>query len=226
VLEAPGKLKLSTITDGFNGTGSCSDFQFPLAYLVRSRVLDKFRVPALSTDPKLLFLETSSPSSKVSWMNFIYDIKNLEKYGLLQDLLSYCRLLGYGRLERYLEGFQLSLRFPRNYPLGVSTLQKSDEIGRLSIKVEPAGKLRVFAMVDVWTQSILKPLHDSLFALLSQLPNDGTFDQQASVKRCMQKSVAAGRSYSYDLSAATDRLPVEIQEGIIGALYGVEIGRL
>jgi hypothetical protein len=66
VLEAPGKLKLSTITDGFSGTGRCSDFQFPLAYLVRSRVLDKFRVPSLSTDPKLLFLETSSPSSKVS----------------------------------------------------------------------------------------------------------------------------------------------------------------
>jgi len=159
-------------------------------------------------------------------MNFIYDIRNLEKHGLLEPLLSYCNLLGYGRLQRYLEGFRESLSFPKNFPLGILALQRTDNIGRLSVKVEPAGKLRVFAMVDVWTQSILKPLHDSLFALLSQLPNDGTFDQQASVKRSMQKSVAAGKSYSYDLSAATDRLPVEIQEGIVGALYGTEVARL
>jgi len=66
VLEAPGKLKMSTITDGFSGTRACSTFQFPLAYLVRSRVLGNFTIPSLSTDPSLLFLETSSPSSRVS----------------------------------------------------------------------------------------------------------------------------------------------------------------
>jgi len=150
----------------------------------------------------------------------------LETHGLLDPLLAYCKLLGYGRLERYLEGFRESLNFPVNEPAKVRTFQRSTDIGRLSVKVEPAGKLRVFAMVDIWTQSILKPLHDSLFAFLAQLPNDGTFDQQASVKRSMQKSQLAGKSYSYDLSAATDRLPVEIQEGVISALYGAEVGKL
>lgn len=33
-------------------------------------------------------------------------------------------------------------------------------LGQLAIKEEAAGKVRVFAMVDVWTQSALKPLHD------------------------------------------------------------------
>lgn len=54
------------------------------------------------------------------------------------------------------------------------------KIGKLSKKLEAAGKIRVFAMVDVWTQSLLKPLHLALFSFLKSLPNDGTFDQNAS----------------------------------------------
>jgi hypothetical protein len=54
------------------------------------------------------------------------------------------------------------------------------KIGKLSKKLEAAGKIRVFAMVDVWTQSLLKPLHLALFDFLKSLPNDGTFDQTAS----------------------------------------------
>jgi hypothetical protein len=33
-------------------------------------------------------------------------------------------------------------------------------LGQLALKKEAAGKIRVFAMVDVWTQSVLKPLHN------------------------------------------------------------------
>lgn len=56
----------------------------------------------------------------------------------------------------------------------------NQKIGKLSTKKEAAGKIRVFAMVDVWTQSLLKPLHLALFEFLKSLPNDGTFDQNAS----------------------------------------------
>jgi len=53
-------------------------------------------------------------------------------------------------------------------------------IGQLSRKNEAAGKVRVFAMVDIWTQSLLKPLHSMLTSFLGSLPNDGTKDQIAS----------------------------------------------
>jgi hypothetical protein len=53
-------------------------------------------------------------------------------------------------------------------------------IGQLSRKLEAAGKVRVFAMVDIWTQSMLKPLHLMLTDFLASLPNDGTKDQIAS----------------------------------------------
>jgi len=95
--------------------------------------------------------------------------------------------------------------------------------GQLSFKEEAAGKIRVFAMVDVWTQSVLKPLHDSISSILKSLPNDGTFDQEGAVKRCFQKTAKAGFSYGYDLSAATDRLPISLQASVMAALFGAKV---
>lgn len=227
VLDAPGKLKLETITDPFKGLGRLEDFQFPLGYLVSHRVLNNFSFPSLRTDPKLRFLETASSSSKVSWYNMFQDLLNLEQAGMLHFVRAYCDFLNYSRISGQIDAYLLAMKsFPKNFPLGVRPFQTGSSIGKLSIKAEPAGKLRVFAMVDVWTQSILSPLHDSLFSFLSQLPNDGTFDQAASVKRSMSKSLVAGRSFSYDLSAATDRLPVIIQEYVLSAIYGERVGSL
>jgi len=50
-------------------------------------------------------------------------------------------------------------------------------LGKLGIKEEAAGKMRVFAMVDAWTHWVLRPLHDAIFSLLRSVPQDGTFDQ-------------------------------------------------
>jgi len=93
--------------------------------------------------------------------------------------------------------------------------------GQFAIKKEPAGKIRVFALVDSVTQSIMKPLHLAMFRVLRLLPNDGTFDQDASVARCSQKAVKYNKAYSFDLSAATDRLPVTLTGNIIESLFGL-----
>jgi len=92
--------------------------------------------------------------------------------------------------------------------------------GQLCLKVEPAGKVRVFAIVDIWTQSVLSPLHDSLFSLLRRLPNDGTFDQDQSFQRAKEKATLVNEAFSIDLSAATDRLPLFLQEHILNVLTG------
>jgi hypothetical protein len=96
-------------------------------------------------------------------------------------------------------------------------------LGQLSIKEEAAGKVRVFALVDIWTQSFLKPVHEHLFSILRTLPNDGTFDQQASVKRCVDKVAKSGKSFGYDLSAATDRLPIYLQIKLLSSLFNEEV---
>lgn len=92
--------------------------------------------------------------------------------------------------------------------------------GRLSVKIEPAGKARVFAMVDYWTQVALKPLHEWIFSVLREIPQDGTFNQIQPVKRLLKKVSPEVRIYSYDLSAATDRLPVLLQGLILVQIFG------
>jgi hypothetical protein len=58
--------------------------------------------------------------------------------------------------------------------------------------------------------------------MLSSLPNDGTFDQEASFERSVQKATRSSCAFGYDLSAATDRLPVSLQVAILTQLIGKE----
>jgi len=98
-------------------------------------------------------------------------------------------------------------------------------IGRLSFKYEP-GKVRIFAIVDFWTQTVLRGLHQTVFGLLSSLNVgderiDGTFDQVASFIYAKDR----GRVYwSYDLSSATDRFPVWAQSSLIEEIFGGGLG--
>lgn len=92
-------------------------------------------------------------------------------------------------------------------------------LGSLSIREEP-GKLRIFAMVDSLTQWVLYPLHKALFDMLSKIPQDGTFDQTKPVEALLDTMKEQGLEHvwSYDLSAATDRIPVVLQEYLLGQL--------
>lgn len=96
--------------------------------------------------------------------------------------------------------------------------------GQFSLKQEPAGKLRIFAMVDSITQSMLSPLHDFMFSVLRVIPNDGTFDQESSIRRSQTKAQQSGMALSYDLSAATDRLPVDLTVKILSLIFSEEYG--
>jgi len=78
--------------------------------------------------------------------------------------------------------------------------------------------------VDNLTQSILRPLHDALFDLLRQIPNDGTFDQDKSVRRSAEKAEKYSCAFSFDLSAATDRLPAVLSAAVLSTVVGVPIG--
>jgi len=94
-------------------------------------------------------------------------------------------------------------------------------LGKLSLKEESAGKVRVFAMVDCWTQWLLKPLHDLIFhTILASIPQDGTHDQMAPVYRLLKRDPSS--LFSLDLSAATDRLPLWLQKAIIGGMINDE----
>nr|UIW13814.1 MAG: RNA-dependent RNA polymerase [Rhizoctonia solani mitovirus 42] len=88
-------------------------------------------------------------------------------------------------------------------------------LGKLGIKEEAAGKVRVFAMVPTWFQNLLAPLHEVLFKILGSIPQDGTFNQLAPLRRMSQYTEA----FSLDLTAATDRLPLVIQVALLTELF-------
>lgn len=97
-------------------------------------------------------------------------------------------------------------------------------LGRLSFVYEP-GKIRVVAMVDCFTQWLLHPLHCFIFdKILRFIPQDGTRNQVRPVKTLIERMRKDGLSecYSYDLSAATDRLPVSIQELLLRVFTTVD----
>lgn len=121
-----------------------------------------------------------------------------------------------------------TLRFlGSKYPILFAPHHGAFWLGALSVKEEP-GKLRVFAMVDSLTQWLLYPLHRMLFdRILRLIPQDGTFDQIAPVKRLIAL-LQAGRDHrvwSFDLSAATDRIPVILQEVLLGKFLTPEFAR-
>jgi len=99
-------------------------------------------------------------------------------------------------------------------------LQIPTQLGRLALKEEAAGKIRVFAMVDAFTQWALYPLHQQIMSTLSTWVQDGTFDQYKPVKVLLSRKPLG--LWSYDLSAATDRLPLQFQKIVLQPILGIK----
>lgn len=76
-----------------------------------------------------------------------------------------------------------------------------------------SGKTRVVGICDMWSQALLRPLHDQIFRLLRHHYSmvDGTFDQDK-MRKVIQEATKSNKIlYSFDLTSATDRLPVWLQ---------------
>ena len=226
VIEFPGKLSFSSITDPGKDLSSFlpdwsrfsgrfwrklvklqaideDDLKSPLNLLARFRV-SPFLIPR-TTPTNDLYLSTSPFGiirTAIAW----------SQSDLLPFFKDWLQLTRNTRFLNWLEEFSrvapsLLTEEARNVPTA---------IGKLGLKDEPAGKIRVFAMVDCFTQWAMKPLHDYLFEILKVIPQDGTFDQLAPIKLLQLKGHR--RFYSLDLSSATDRLPILIQGVLLSRL--------
>lgn len=101
-------------------------------------------------------------------------------------------------------------------------------LGRLNLKYEP-GKVRVFAMIDFWTQTLLRGIHEYLFSVLGSLNKgdvrlDGSYGQDETFLYLKDMvSSKPGFYWSLDLSSATDRFPISVQESVIRGLLGSDV---
>lgn len=95
---------------------------------------------------------------------------------------------------------------------------RSPVLGRLHSIPEAAGKVRVVAICDYFTQILCKPIHQFLFKVLATISMDGTFDQQAAVDSFAKEGHK--EIFSYDLTAATDMIPLQLYSIVVGRLIG------
>lgn len=238
IISMPGEIKIKTITDPFSG----DDLKFK-SLLENSQLFNYFSsLPKFITwsqnlklAPRSFILSRkSSPTVSHSFMGILTDVYVLRDSMLEFYIAKYLTVLKQYKynttpfFKRWTDAVSLVESIDSKYGLNFNFKKSyTGYLGQLSTKVEAAGKIRVFALVDSVTQSIFKPLHDSLFDLLRLIPNDGTFDQDASVERSIKKSIDSGCAFSYDLSAATDRLPALLSSKILSKILGIpEIGDL
>lgn len=121
--------------------------------------------------------------------------------------------------EAFLDGFYASLQHRVRIGIHPTRMTHSTPLtGRLHSIPEPAGKVRVVAICDYFTQIGLKPVHEYLFKLLKRNTNDATFGQNEAVDQFASKGYK--EIFSYDLKAATDLIPTALYSEVLTPLIG------
>lgn len=153
VLLVPGKPDLTSITDA----------KTPVTEELLEEITGGVKpLPAIPS-PEYQLRSKSGPNGQAV-RSATLDAKALEADPLLDSTLKdFLRLQGASSIAEDLEQVQQ-----------VTTVQKPTFHSKLSAKQEPGGKVRIFAIVDYYSQIALKPLHNEVARLLSKLPQDYT----------------------------------------------------
>jgi hypothetical protein len=211
VMSYSTKPSLKSITDSFGGV----DPLFPSGEL--GVVLTLFPKVSLGK-PTLFISESAGPNGpKATWfsaidaISFLYNPRQWAAWTVFAFRTNRFALWGW-----FLSIQMMSLPF---LPL-IGVLIRG-RLGSLAALKEGAGKVRIVAITDWWTQVLFRPLHDGLFSMLRLIPQDGTHDQWKPVEEWVIPRLRLGLPcFSFDLSSATDRLPVAAQKQILTHLFG------
>jgi hypothetical protein len=245
VLDFTGKVSLKTITNGskavinFNEVGwAVIDLKMK-DYLSldnkKGGVLTPFWIASSSPTSTKTFRDGSSVKLPSSFSTSIGSIINAvfawaAHPDLARDWIKFAKLYGFSgpvvSFMEYVLGCRGSFKLPylltlydNKYKdvLAQKLYNQESYLGKLAFKEEAAGKVRVFAMADPFTQWLLKPMHESIFAYLATLKCDATFNQvpivTAFATRLQSENIK--NVYSFDLTAATDRIPLSVQSYIV-----------
>jgi len=158
-------------------------------------------------------------------VNHVLTWFQLHKDLQMERLLSTCSLEAHFNELPGAQDWQLGLpfmatRIPKG-TLGDEMNSPLPQLGRLHTIEEAAGKVRIVAIADYFTQVAMKPVHDHLFKLLGKIPsNDATFDQQGVVDNYFKQGFAP--HWSFDLKAATDTIPLALYKEALTPLLQVD----
>jgi hypothetical protein len=99
-------------------------------------------------------------------------------------------------------------------PVVPLTRRKGETLRSLKVKSDKEGKIRVFAILDYWSQTSMRELHIAISKLLKEVESDCTFDQNSRLGRIVPKE----HFHSLDLKDATDRFPIVVQKAVLESL--------
>lgn len=214
-------IDLSTILDPFKGTSKVlSDDKIKIALKAL-----RTQVPAyLMKVKKAKFFQilSASPNDSVAIETVIEDALAFLYHR--DYALAFIKYLLFNRSYFVLANFLTIIALA--WPLVVFGPLKNSlkAIGRIGTVKTVAGKTRVIGITNFWVQTALRPVHDAIFNILRRLPTDGTFDQRAVVDRLLATKEPSFSSF--DLSAATDRLPLELQGQVLSTIFGEKFSKL
>lgn len=184
------------------------------------RVFKRFVKPFKEVELRWFLTENSGPNGKVGWRRYLEDWYAIKKDPFLEWNLKFLyQELPISNREE-VETFWASMEDWTKYYMFDPSVTEGKLHSRLSFLSDKGGKTRVVALGDIFSQSLLKPVHDHLFRLLKVIPVDGTFDQDRQRRRVQEQTRSVKPLYSLDLSAATDRFPAIV---IAWALWKMDV---
>lgn len=122
--------------------------------------------------------------------------------------------------QRYLLLKKYADWWPRLFP-SPKKIGKGEpgRIRRLQYFPDREDKVRVIAIGDYFSQSVLRPLHKQLFGVLRRIKQDCTFDQGKLLRELADNG---GPYWSMDLSNATDRFPIDLISSVLKGYFNPE----
>lgn len=214
VFKVPVKPSLDSITEPFNGLAST----FPCLRISKALKMLDLR-PIKFSSFKGFISEAAGPNTKFSSWGATIDALAFIEYP--RQFITFVRIALLTRSFQYLALFLIIiLLYGPVYILARTFgLITPLRMGKLSVVYDQAGKARIVAITNWWIQLCLKPLHDSIFRALKGISHiDGTFDQGAPLLRLYKERDTRYKFSCFDLSSATDRLPLTLQVDILNAL--------
>lgn len=144
--------------------------------------------------------------------NATFDFKPwIQRYGYILSLLPGF----YHKLIIYLQDIA---QYFDSWPVNPKQQFKDNPIlRRLSTVDDKEAKERVIGIVDYWSQSLLKPFHESILRILGGWKTDLTSGQNIS-----PFGDSSQKYWSIDLTSATDRFPISLQKLVVERLHGVD----
>lgn len=199
-------IDFSTITSPYKG----KDYTIPLWFIKKWIYSKKLRVSLPEYKIQDLYISSKSGPLGPSLATALHSLR-LYNYALLDKALKLLNLSVNSDEKILLKNYTVA--FNCSYPEGNKF--PSGYIGKLAIVHDPECKMRVIAMIDYFSQFLLKPIHMAILKLLSKFLNDRTFSQDP----LHQWKDDGNMFYSLDLSAATDRFPISLQYKVIKHIY-------